>query len=216
MRKPTHIILDADGVLLNYTEAFCGYMRHVHNIDQVRPTELQHNFDMTCLFPDCDDVFSYVKKFALHPSFSEIEPLDGAVEGIREIRTLAPDAKIHVVTSCGDDPLTRTMRLECLKRNFGIEGNVNTLGLSSKKFNTLSAFPRNSLFIDDKFQNIECGRRAGLDSIWFKPSNGLIYKDVHEDHVREHPLRGWLNLTAVILDKCGVEQRIFCSKTPEP
>ena len=216
MRKPNHIIFDADGVLLSYTEAFCGYMRHVHNIEQARPTERQSSFNMNCLFPDCDDVFSYVKKFAVHHSFSEIEPIDGAVEGLREIRALAKDVKIHVVTSCGDDPATRAMRLACLKRNFGMTGNINVLGLSSKKFDTLSAFPKNSLFIDDKFQNIECGRKAGLDSIWFKPGNGLIYRDVHEQNVKEEPLRGWLNLTAVILDKCGVEQKIIYSHSHEP
>lgn len=214
--RPNHIIFDADGVLLNYTEAFCGYMRHVHNIEQAIPTENQSRFDMQCLFPHVN-AFDYVKSFARHPSFSEIEPCDGAVSGLRELRAELPDVKIHVVTSCGSDPVTREMRIDCLKRNFGLTGNINILGLSDKKFDTLSAFPAKSVFIDDKFENIQCGRNAKLDSIWFKPANKLIYHDVQEHTVREEPLRGWLNLTAVVLDKYGISQETIRSHSePSP
>ena len=139
MANKNQIILDADGVLLHYTEAFFSYMEHCHGIvPAISPKQLQ-SFVMSDAFPSysVQDIFHFVKEFSRHPAFEFISPIDGAVEGLGLLRRFVPDLEIHVVTSCGDHVDTAQMRTRCIHGHFGNEVVVHAIGLGGEKHEKL-------------------------------------------------------------------------------
>lgn len=194
------VVLDADGVLLNFNVAFFRYLNENKGFNIQDISCRDYNF--RDILPDLvrDELLSLIRNFAAHDSFQYIPPIQGVTEALETLQTTLKDDFV-VVTAIGFDTDIVNKRIKNL-RSIGFLGDVITTDPSLNKREALARFPQNSIFIDDLSKNVIDGENALLNSYLFAQDYNA------NDHDKHDVLTDWKHATHTILSHYSLSQPI--------
>lgn len=179
------IIVDVDGVLLNYHDMFIEeYSNHFSYHEN--PQCLTDEFDSTVLD-------GLITLFSQTTKFSNLEPFKKSDVYLKKLYN--DGFTINVITACGNSGLTRELRLKNLEKVFGdIFNDITFVGLGDSKIDYLKTFKGSNLvYVEDKFEHYLDGETVGLDSIMMATNynHGLDTKRMED----------WSEIYQYIIDK---------------
>lgn len=154
------VLLDCDGVLLDYTSGFRDYLRREFGL--FLDPEGPDGFDMTGWtgLPR-DKLISSIKAFngGEGTGFDALSPTPNAVAAVRDMAAAGLD--LRVLTSCSDDPAPMRARERNLENVFGpVFQEVDFLPLGTPKGDILSRHPP-AEWVEDHVGNAIAGLEAG-------------------------------------------------------
>lgn len=159
--KANDILIDCDGVLLDWLEGFQMYARlHLGlNLDPEGPS----NFNLTHWLgvADHDETVRIIDEFnaGISGHFSKLPVMPGAAQALNALHQQGRD--IHVITSCSTHPDVVTMRRKNLESIFGrIFNSITHIDLLDKKAPLLEQHVP-AIWVEDNFDNAIAGARAG-------------------------------------------------------
>lgn len=197
------VLLDCDGVLLNYTAGIRPFAKRLYGLDL--DPEGPCDFDMrrwTGL--PRDEIVTLVNRFngGEDTGFDALPPMPGAIEGVQ--RLLDAGYLLHVISSADAGPSSVRSRHKNLNGVFGdVFEEVTLIGLGASKKELLSRFDPCD-WIDDHVPNAIAGLEAGHRSHVIRQSHN---RSLEEEMT--HPLL-W---SADLLE---VHDRIRPAASPEP
>ena len=104
----------------------------------------------------------FVEEFNGTHTFGSLHPCAGAKAAVA--RLYAAGHRLHVLTSCSDDPITIRRREQNLDRLFGdVFTSITCLPLGVSKGETLSQFAPGAVWIEDNYRNARAGVEFGHD-----------------------------------------------------
>lgn len=192
--KITHLLLDVDGVLLDWSGGFLRYM-------EVRghpPRSVTHRrWDMRCCFPTLDgqQIWNFINMFHHSEAYGELEPLPGAVSAARFLRMKLPNTKFVAITACGLDPRTIHLRTQALQQ-FPID-EVHFVSPRQGKGEILAKFPADtSIMVEDKPENIDDVLDLGMRAIMidheynqhYEPESGKFFRALGWGYAKDYIL----------------------------
>lgn len=183
------LILDCDGVLLNWLGGFTRFAESY--LGRPMPTENSNEYDLGIRFGvDHGKIVEMIQIFNSGEGgyFAQLEPLPGAREALEAAH--AAGRPLHVVSSCSTLPAVVSGREENLRRDFGdIFDEILCLDPSASKAETLSAFPTGS-WVEDNFQNAVVGATVGHTTYLIRQSYNIEYEP-DSDHPGLTWVDGW-------------------------
>lgn len=176
------LILDGDGVIIDFSSGFANYMQAVHKITPLS-IEPAH-FNYADAYPMLEKPAAYIPGFIDSEYFERTPLYEGAAEKLREIK--AQGHTLLMVTSCGDAEHVKAMRTRMLMRELGpIIDDIIFLPLASSKVDALKRLPK-GVFVDDQLTMCIDGTQAGHQSFLFNrrynqhlPVSDLITHNIH-------------------------------------
>lgn len=160
----TPIYLDADGVFMNFSEAYFNYVSSKYGMVPLLPEPSKFNF--TDVFPGHDKPYQYIAEFIDSKHFENMNPYPQAVPAIKAMRDAG--FSITVVTACGDTEKAMRGRLSQFEKHFkGDFDHTFFVSLGGCKKNILSELPK-GLFVDDQFHLCEGAVSVGHKSMLFR------------------------------------------------
>lgn len=194
MPLPPALLLDADMVLLDYLEHFSRYLREQHALHPAVPCSEEGNYAMTTMYPQLGQsgLIAYIQEMARDRRYYASVPfLPGVKRGLAELSRQLPGVPFICVTACGEEAITRVMRLENLAP-LALD-DVITLPLHASKKDVLETFEPGCWFVDDMPHHVADAEELGHYGILFhQPYNTTV-------PVRRRA-REWEDVTAMI---CG-------------
>lgn len=187
IRSSTPLILDCDGVLLNWIGGFTAYASHRLGKD-LASTE-QDDFDLSAwLGLTGDETDAMIGDFNQGDGghFGRLDPLPGAREALAAAHSRG--RPIFVVTSCSTLPQVIASRKANLRAVFGdIFSDIHCLDLHLDKSPVLRELGPGT-WVEDKFENAIAGADIGLTSY-------LIRYDYNRKHEPTgiHPNLTWVD-----------------------
>jgi len=183
-----HLVLDVDGVILNWLGRFVEYMDVDHGLPPAHPPGELKDYSMQTLYPDLtsSEIFAHIVQMSrCEHHFSTIPFNNGVLEVIARMREVHPGLSISCVTSAGVGEEIARFRATNLAEL--APDALVVLPLNADKSIALSRFPAGSLFVDDLVKNLEAADRAGLTPVLFATSynedagwSGLCVRDWQE------------------------------------
>lgn len=160
------ILLDADGVLLNWFGGFADYASRTLGV--ALDVSTLRSYSVSSWLgengPRARELIETFNASATH-GFDRLQALPGAVETIAALK--AAGYELHVITSCTDDPEVALLREQNLRDLFGDAfETITCLPMNADKEAVLSGHPP-SIWIDDHWPNLDAGRAAGHHSVLF-------------------------------------------------
>jgi len=165
MDKPM-ILLDIDGVCLNWEKGLVNYMEshfpHVAEAGVFNP----HAFDLTARYGmSRQEANQLVWDFHHHDWFAELDPMVGATEAVDRLRQVG---KLVAITACGTTDRTQQLRRKNLKLCFGnVFSEIYCTNNFEEKRGYLSLYP-SGFWVEDHLKNAimgaECGHKSYLIS----------------------------------------------------
>lgn len=161
-----NVILDVDGVILDYMSHFARFMEY-----EGMPPKVSHlhegDYNLVNMFPGLSrpEVTDHMVRMSRMPEwFSTFPLMPGAAEGIRRLREIT-GGSIVCLTSAGQDPEQYAWREHNL-RGLGLDG-LEMLPFGADKEEALSKYEPGSLFVDDLPANLLKGELAGMETVLF-------------------------------------------------
>lgn len=157
------MLVDADGVLLNWKQGFADYIEsrgYMHSGNAEESYWLEDNYhNMTK-----KDADALVGNFNTSTAMKSLPPLRDAVHYINKLH-VEHNYVFHCITSVGSAPETHTMRMENINSLFVDTAfeRVVCLGLGEKKDKILAEYASAGLlWIEDSYPNALDGLKHGL------------------------------------------------------
>lgn len=162
MHKKT-IILDVDGVLLNWVDPFVAWVKNTHNWTP-DINFFPHAYNIGAWYNiNNDQGASLIEEF--NGAMIDLDPLPGAIFFIQECIRLG--YHIHFVTACGSDNITH--RIDNLISAFNLkEGqwSIHTCHPEGSKSRILDFYEgSNFYYVEDHIKHALVGSALGLQSI---------------------------------------------------
>lgn len=149
MSKRPLAIIDVDDVILDWTNGFNDWIISNKGYNGQRLYTLKQSLEQL-------NAVDWAIEFNNSPEFSELEFIDGAIEGINEIFNIGFD--IILLTSCGQEVYeSRKTNLSKLQSPF----TLICLNFAEKKDNKIHELKPN-LFIDDNIHNARVASAYGM------------------------------------------------------
>jgi|AntDeeMinimDraft_5_1070356.scaffolds.fasta_scaffold21940_2 hypothetical protein len=160
------LILDADGVILDFTSGFTSYMNDIHGIQAV--TSEPMHFDFSDAFPDTPKVAKHIPAFLESDHFANVTVYEEPVHehGVITVADIlqflhGKGVILHLVSSVATNTTVEQTRRDCLKREFGnIFDSVHVIGLGESKADVLKTLEP-GFFVDDQLSMCKDGSLAG-------------------------------------------------------
>lgn len=160
------LILDADGVLLDFASGFTSYMHEVHGVKATTNTPAQ--FDFSDAFPDTPKVAKHIPGFLESDHFLAVKAYHEANDDLGEFPIAEilqflhmKGVELHLVSSVATTDTVKESRLACLEREFGpIFKSTTIIGLGESKAAVLKGLP-SGFFVDDQLSMCKDGSLAG-------------------------------------------------------
>jgi phosphoglycolate phosphatase-like HAD superfamily hydrolase len=155
MANPPWILLDCDGVLLDWDQ---GIVNHAHKHMPQLSAKLQFNQQHWFLWDrfgiSKQESLELIESFHTSEEYEHLAPLPGAQAAIDCLSEQFPMA---VITACGVDPRTRCLRTKNLEQAFGnVFAKIICTATSSDKMRYLAEFPP-SYWVEDRSENAPMG-----------------------------------------------------------
>lgn len=159
------ILVDCDGVLLNWEFAFKVFMNKkgysIKYPDKKVDYGLQHQYDIARTLKE-----DLVEEFNTSAAMGFLPPLRDAVEYVQRLHR-EQGFVFHVITAMSEDHYACELRRMNLEKLFGnvFEG-FTFLGTSADKTDALSKYRDTGLlWIEDNLNNAVVGKKLGLESM---------------------------------------------------
>lgn len=189
--------VDVDGVLLKWEEAFDDFMT-----GQGLTKKDQGHFDLRKHYPDvpAEALNTYISVFNESAYMRYLEPMDGAVEYVTK---LAEEGyKFSVVTSQTLNKVANRAREDNLKEVFGdVFEDFTFLETGQGKYFALQKFDMETIWIDDKPDNVESGKVLGLVPILLDLPHNRSYNNKQMNIQRAN---SWKDIYDIIKEKHNV------------
>ena len=159
-----NVLLDCDGVILDYDYAFLSNFSGEKNLDN---TKMANNFQ-ELLKMDEQTILKMVTDFNESEHFEKIPAIKGARRYIRLLHNQGYN--IHVITSCGNSSKNIEKRIKNLHTQIGdVFDNIICLPLHADKTETLRKwYGSKHIFVDDNPKHLQSGVDLGLFSVLFR------------------------------------------------
>lgn len=162
----TVILLDIDGVCLNWEKGLVNYMeQHLPHVADAGVFD-EHAFDLAPRYGiSSREANQLVWDFHHHRGFAELEPMPGATQAIEMLRKVG---KLVAITACGTTDRVQHMRQENLKSCFGnVFSEIYCTNNFEEKRGYLKNYPP-GFWVEDHIKNAitgaECGHKSYLIS----------------------------------------------------
>tara|TARA_Y100000022_G_scaffold96827_1_gene83424 strand:- start:3213 stop:3809 length:597 start_codon:yes stop_codon:yes gene_type:complete len=189
--------IDVDGVLLKWEEAFDDFM-----VGQGLTKKDQGHFDLRIHYPDvpAEALNTYISVFNESAYMRYLEPMDGAVEYVTK---LAEEGyKFSVVSSQTTNKVANRAREDNLKEVFGdVFEDFTFLETGQGKYYALQKFDMETIWIDDKPDNVESGKVLGLVPILLDLPHNRSYNNKQMNIQRAN---SWKDIYDIIKEKHNV------------
>ena len=189
--------VDVDGVLLKWEEAFDDFMA-----GQGLTKKDQGHFDLRKHYPDvpAEALNTYISLFNESAYMRYLEPMDGAVEYVTK---LAEEGyRFSVVTSQTLNKVANRAREDNLKEVFGdVFEDFTFLETGQGKYFALQKFDMETIWIDDKPDNVESGKVLGLVPILLDLPHNRSYNNKQMNIQRAN---SWKDIYDIIKEKHNV------------
>ena len=189
------LLLDADGVLLNWFEGFAAFASRELGVP-LDPATLQSYSMSLWLGEHKHRALELIESFNGSDThgFGQLRPVPGAVEAITDMH--ASGFELHVITSCTEDPMVAMLREQNLRNVFGdVFEDIACLPMNADKQAHLEIHPP-SVWIDDHWPNLDAGRAAGHLPVLFDACYNQQRADGGpDDYLR---LQGWSALPRLL------------------
>ena len=189
--------IDVDGVLLKWEEAFDDFMA-----GQGLTKKDQGHFDLRIHYPDvpAEALNTYISVFNESAYMRYLEPMDGAVEYVTK---LAEEGyRFSVVSSQTTNKVANRAREDNLKEVFGdVFEDFTFLETGQGKYYALQKFDMETIWIDDKPDNVESGKVLGLVPILLDLPHNRSYNNKQMNIQRAN---SWKDIYDIIKEKHNV------------
>lgn len=163
MEEEKLILIDADGVMVNWIDGFHLWMKSKNYIAKtISDYRIETCYDITR-----KEAAVLARKYCNSEVISNLNPLPGAVEYISKLHN-DYGYKFYVISSLSDDPNAIKRRKKNLQNLFGkhIFKEIKCIKCGGNKYFDLLKWKNSGLFwIEDKFENAKIGYDLGLRSI---------------------------------------------------
>ena len=173
------ILVDADGVCLNWEYAFHVWLdHHGHDpvvMDQGLFARVADQYGL-----ENDKVIRLVKNFNESAAIGFLPPLRDAMQYIMQMHE--EGFIFHAITSVSDDENVKRLRTQNLNKLFGDETfeHVECLPIGSSKKDYLQQFAGTGYYwIEDNVQNAEDGLEIGLKPLLMEHGYNMNYTNTH-------------------------------------
>lgn len=159
---PRTIVLDCDGVILDWRRAFHAWLR----LRDPRAVLAQpDDYSMLSALPGrtMADIQAAVEAFNRSADFAHLPYCDGAEAGVRTLRVRYPDARIVVLTSVGAADVTAELRRANLS-GLPIDDVICT-PLHVSKEPRMAEMPAPALIVEDHHHHAQTAAELGLAAI---------------------------------------------------
>ncbi len=161
--KPA-IILDIDGVLLDWFSTFVKWMKDIkgHRIGADAST----SYAMTNMFPDLEEdaIYKEIAEFNNSHWFARLPHIPGAKDGVAHLRKAFPERVFAAVTSAGVNPIAVKRRCQNIEA-FELD-EIFIVPLGEPKEPYLRRYHASSVIFEDNTNHalkaVEIGQRAVL------------------------------------------------------
>lgn len=175
------VVLDCDGVLLDWEKGFFEWMKRAHP-EYTLKTPYPEVWDLHhWIGCDKETAAFLVTQFNTSSFFEFLNPMPGAERLIYE---LGLRFELYVLTSCSGDEAVRQRRLNNLEGYFGkVFRNVICLPLGMSKMDTLKSFHTvlgRCIWIEDNYQNAAHGFAAGHEAFFLHRPHNKGYQMLRE------------------------------------
>lgn len=171
------IVLDADGVMLNFNDRFRKHASEVLNRDII---EVCKSYDLSVKLGITKEEFDYVwETFGSMGCWKDLDPLPGAKEAIQYFRSEGYD--IYVVT--GIDEMFKADRLENLMNAVGlIPTEIYCVGHGRTYKDVQIDIIEPVLFVDDRLEQLHTNQNVPL-LVWVDHQEEQhIFENKRHDH----------------------------------
>jgi phosphoglycolate phosphatase-like HAD superfamily hydrolase len=170
----TKIIFDCDDICLKFPHGFSNFLAKYYGIITRSGDPCNWNMMRWSGLPQ-DRVLELLNEFSTSEYFGKLEPVDGAVEGIKTLVEAGYDPVI--VTACVDHPLTMQRRIQNVTNVFG-EGTFSKIDftpMGTSKLEQLSQYEP-TIFVEDNYKNALTGLEAGHDVLIRRVPHNLEHR----------------------------------------
>lgn len=179
-----NVLIDCDDVLLDWQRGFRSWLRDIHGIrpHPSGPTSWQMTGWLG--LPEADCLY-LVKQFNASTDFGCLPPIPDAVNAIANLRK---DGRLlYVITSCGTDPTTISMREQNLLSAFGdVFAEVIGVPLGVSKQTHLATFEP-SIWVEDNYHNALSGLHHGHRTFMLRRNHNRY------DEANSHDMITWVD-----------------------
>lgn len=181
------ILFDCDDVLLNWAAGYRKYLLEHHGVSTNGERPASWNMQAWTGL-DKARIGSTIGHFNEQTeAFGELEPVPGAVEGIRKLS--AEGHELVVITSCSDEVACIERREWNLINEFGdVFSELTCLPRHISKFDALAKYAP-SLWVEDNFDNACVGLEVGHRSMMLEYPHNLNFKPTSPEGIVWHA--GW-------------------------
>ena len=173
--KDSIILVDADGVLLNWEYAFAIWME-THGFKKVPGGEL--NYDIGKRYGiDRDQGKKLIKMFNESAAIGFLPPLRDAMYYVKRLHEEFGYV-FHCITSLSLDPSAQKLREMNLAKLFGntVFERVVCLDTGADKDAALKVYEGTGCWwVEDKYDNAEAGSKVGLNSLLMEHGHNMHY-----------------------------------------
>lgn len=191
--KESVILVDADGVLLNWEYAFEIWMAQ-HGFDLLPGGGL--NYDMSVRYGiSRAQIVKLIKMFNESAAIGFLPPLRDAMYYVEKLHK-EHGYTFHCITSVSLDPNSIKLREMNLHKLFGETAFPKIVCLDTGADKDAALFPYRDTgcyWIEDKVQNAELGARLGLNSLLMEHGHNMHH---YHDHVRT--VKNWEEVYNII------------------
>ena len=191
--KESIILVDADGVLLNWEYAFEVWMSQ-HGFEQLPGGEL--NYDMSVRYGiSRAQIVKLIKMFNESSAIGFLPPLRDAMHYVEKLHK-EHGYTFHCITSVSLDPNTIKLREMNLHKLFGETAfpKIICLDTGAPKDSVLYQYRDTGCYwCEDKVENAELGASLGLNSLLMEHGHNLHH---YHDHVRT--VKNWKEIYEII------------------
>ena len=177
MMKDKVILVDCDGVLLDWEYAF-DYWMHRHGYEKPN----QNVYDMAVAYDmPKNEIKRLIRMFNESAAIRKLPPLRDAMKYVKKLHE-EHGYIFHAVTSLSNDQYAQHLRTKNLRELFGdtaFERYVY-LDTGADKDEELAVYKDTGCFwVEDKPENAVCGAELGLNSLLMKHGHNADFE--HED-----------------------------------
>lgn len=169
-----NILLDCDGVLLNWEYEFGVWAQN--ELGRGLATHANH-WDLTKWLGETKEVADdMIRRFNHSSKFGQLKPMPGAVKVLQAYYMAGHE--LHVISSCSKNPDVVHLRKENLQREFGgIFASVTCLDLGETKAHTLAQHEPGSIWIEDNYNGAAVGHALGHVAMMLRWPHNMQWDD---------------------------------------